>query len=123
MMINLKQIENDTRRIYEDSFELSLLQEQLEDMLTAIDKNNIEFDKGKISRTAFKANESRLKKDSVRIIKSIKSIINNNMILIGNIREEIQIQSGRRTQKKAEKKKKVKKIKKTAEKVVENGSD
>ena len=74
-MINLKQIENDTRRIYEDCFELSLLEEQLEDMLTALDKNNIEFERGKISRTAFKANESKLKKDSVRIIKIIKDLI------------------------------------------------
>jgi len=119
-MINLKQIENDTRRIYEDSFELSLLQEQLEDMLTAIDKNNIEFDRGKISRTAFKANESKLKKNSVRIIKTVKGLVKNNMILIGNIEEEIQIQSGRRTQKKIKKKKKDKKAKR--EEVVENGS-
>ncbi len=119
-MINLKQIENDTRRIYEDSFELSLLQEQLEDMLTAIDKNNIEFDRGKISRTAFKANEGKLKKNSVRIIKTVKSLVKNNMILIGNIEEEIQIQSGRRIQKKVKKKKTIKKVKK--EEVVENGS-
>ena len=65
-MINLRQIENDTRRIYEDCFELSLLEEQLEDMLTALDKNNIEFERGKISRTAFKANERKLKKNSVK---------------------------------------------------------
>jgi hypothetical protein len=111
-MINLKQIENDTRRIYEDCFELSLLEEQLEDMLTALDKNNIEFERGKISRTAFKANESKLKKDSVRIIKIIKDLIKSNMIIIGNIEEEIQIQSGSRTKKMI-----MKKIEKVAEKV------
>jgi ribosome-binding ATPase YchF (GTP1/OBG family) len=117
-MINLKQIENDTRRIYEDCFELSLLEEQLEDMLTALDKNNIEFERGKISRTAFKANESKLKKNSVKIIKTIKELINSNMILIGNIEEDIENQGGRRIKKKI-----MKKIKKVTEKVAKNGNN
>ena len=120
-MINIKQIEKDTRRIYEECFELSLLEEQLEDMLTALDKNNIEFERGKLSRTAFKANESKLKKSSVSVIKNIKEIINSSTILIGNIEEEVQSQGVKRTRKKS--KKLMNKIKKVTEKVAKNGSD
>ena len=103
-MLNIRQIENDTKKIYDNSFELSLLQEQLDDMLTEIDKNNIEFEKGKISRTAFKSNEAKLKRSSVRLIKSIKKIISDNIILIGNVEEEVQLQGNRREHKSPKKK-------------------
>lgn len=121
-MINLKQIENDTKRIYDESFELSLLQEQLEDMLTAIDKNNIEFEDGRISKTAFKTNENKLKKNSVKLIKNIKSLIETNLILLGGIEEEIKNQSGEKDKKKS-RKAIIKKIEKATERVVESGSN
>ena len=64
-MINLKKVEDCVKKVYEGSFELSLLQQELENMLNAIDRNNMEFKKGKISRNAFKSNESKLKKKSI----------------------------------------------------------
>jgi hypothetical protein len=98
-MIKLKQIEMDAKKFYEDSFELSLLQEQLEDMLTAIDKNNEEFESGKISKSAFKSNKGKLERSSVKIIKNIKSLINSNLALIKNISVEIEKQAGKKTKK------------------------
>lgn len=91
-MINLKQIETDTKRVYENSFELILMQEELENMLIAIDKNNIVFEDGKISKNAFRSNQKNLQKNSVRVIKNIKTIIEATLIIIKNITEEIEIQ-------------------------------
>jgi hypothetical protein len=91
-MINLKQIEIDTKRVYENSFELLLMQEELENMLIAIDKNNMAFEKGKISKNAFRNNEKKLQKNSVRVIKNIKNMIEASLIIIKNLIEEIEIQ-------------------------------
>ena len=123
IMINLRQIENDTRKIYENSFELSLLEEQLEDMLTAIDKNNMEFERGNISKTAFKSNETKLKKNSVKLIKSIKEIISNNLNLLKSIEDDVENQATERGQKRAKKRKMLKQISKRKKKVVDSGSD
>ena len=71
-MIKSEQLENSAKRNYERSFELSLLQEELEILLTAIDRNNTAFEKGKISRNAFQSNENKLKKKSVKIINKIR---------------------------------------------------
>jgi len=100
-MINLKKVEDCAKKIYEGSFELSLLQQELEYMLNAIDKNNIEFEKGKISRNAFKSNESRLKKKSIEIINNIKVLIKSNMDFLGIIKRDVENQRLVKSKKKA----------------------
>lgn len=92
-MISLKKVEDCSRKIYEGSFELSLLQQELENMLNAIDRNNMEFEKGKISRNAFKSNESKLKKNSIEIIKNIKVLIKSNLDLLKSIRNDVEKQT------------------------------
>jgi hypothetical protein len=91
-MINLKKVEDSSKKIYEGSFELSLLQQELENMLNAIDKNNMEFEKGKISRNAFKSNETKLKKNSIDIIKNIKILVKNNLDFLASIRKDVEKQ-------------------------------
>ena len=91
-MISLKKVEDCAKKIYEGSFELSLLQQELENMLNAIDRNNMEFEKGKISRNAFKSNESKLKKNSVDIIKNIKVLIKTNLDFLTSIRNDVEKQ-------------------------------
>ena len=92
-MINLKKVEDCAKKIYEGSFELSLLQLELDNMLNAIDKNNMEFEKGKISRNAFKSNEAKLKKNSVDIIKNIKILIKSNRDFLSSIRKDVEKQT------------------------------
>ena len=91
-MINLKKVEDCVKKVYEGSFELSLLQQELENMLNAIDRNNMEFKKGKISRNAFKSNESKLKKKSIDIINNIKSLIKSNTEYLATIKRDVERQ-------------------------------
>lgn len=91
-MIDLKRIDDMARKIFENSFEVSLLQDELESMLNAIYRNNVEFEKGKLSRNAFKANETKMKKRSVEIIKSTKGLIKSNMDLLVNIKSDVEKQ-------------------------------
>ena len=51
-MMDLKKVEDSAKRIYEDSFDLSLLQEDLESKLDEIYENNLEFERGKLSKTS-----------------------------------------------------------------------
>lgn len=107
-MINLKKIEENSRKIFENSFELSLLQEELENMLNALYRNGRELEKGKISKNAFKSNETKLKKNSVVIIKNIKDLIKTNMNLLASMKKEVE---GQDLKKKKSKPKKSKEIK------------
>lgn len=112
-MMDLKKVEDSAKRIYEDSFDLSLLQEDLESKLDEIYENNLEFERGKLSKTSFKENEKVLKKSSIRMIKNIKSIISSNLKLLDTIRNELKPTKPKRKleriKPKAKKKTKVKK--------------
>ena len=88
-MIDLKKIEESSKQVYEDSFDISLLQEDLESKLDEIYQNNIVFQKGKLSKNAFRVNELQLKRESLLIIKAIKEKLKSNNILISAIKEEI----------------------------------
>jgi hypothetical protein len=91
--INLEKIQQSTKRIYEMSSEISLLQEELEDMLTTINQNFMDFKRGKISREFFKANEKKLKTKSLRIIKRINTLVDDSSKHIDNIIKEVQKQA------------------------------
>jgi hypothetical protein len=98
-MISLKKVEDCAKKIYEGSFELSLLQQELENMLNAIDKNNVEFEKGKISKNAFKSNEAKLKKKSVDIINNIKILVKTNLDFLSSIRKDVEKQTAAKPKK------------------------
>ena len=99
-MIDLKKIEAGAKEIYEDSFDISLLQEDLENKLDEIYQNSVTFKSGKLSKNAFKVNESELKKDSLALMKAIKEKLKSNMALINSIREEIKGQGKKKAAKK-----------------------
>jgi allophanate hydrolase subunit 1 len=91
-MINFEKIRTFTRKIYESCSEIRVNQEELEDMITAIDKLNVEYKKGRISKDTFSANEKRLKKESQKIIKNINSLIISSIKTIELINKEISSQ-------------------------------
>ena len=91
-MINFEKIRTFTRKIYEDCSEIRINQEELEDMITAIDKLNTEYKKGKISKDTFSVDEKRLKKESHKIIKNINSLISSSVKTIELINKEISSQ-------------------------------
>ncbi|RLI97857.1 MAG: hypothetical protein DRP00_03265, partial [Candidatus Aenigmatarchaeota archaeon] len=77
--INLEQIQEASRRIFEISSEIHLLQDELENLLSLIDKNSLEYQKGKISREVFESNEKRLKKESALRIKKINQLVREGL--------------------------------------------
>jgi len=91
-MINFEKIRTFTRKMYEDCSEIRINQEELEDMITAIDKLNTEYKKGKISKDTFSVDEKRLKKESSKIIKNINSLISSSIKTIELINKEISSQ-------------------------------
>ena len=102
-MIDLKKIETSAKKIYEDSFEVSLVQEDLEKKLDEIYKNNLEMQRGRLSRAAFKANDATLKKDSLTLIKAIKELIKSNLVLCDGMRKEISGQEGKKAKRRSKK--------------------
>jgi len=91
-MINFEKIRTFTRKIYENCSEIRINQEELEDMITVIDKLNMEYKKGKISKDTLLADEKRLKKGSKNIIKNINSLVNSSIKVIESINKEISSQ-------------------------------
>jgi hypothetical protein len=92
-MIDLKKIEEMARNVFENSFEISILQDELDGMLNAIYRNSKEFERGSLSRNKFKANEKKLKTKSVSVIKEIKNLLKTNQDLLVNIKSEAEKQA------------------------------
>jgi len=90
--INLEQIQEASRRIFEISSEIHLLQDELENLLSLIDKNSLEYQKGKISREVFESNEKRLKKESALRIKKINQLVKEGLELLKKAEKEIKAQ-------------------------------
>ena len=91
-LINLEEIEKKTKKFYEICSDISISQKELDEMLVAIEKNSMEFEKGKISKDLFKYNEEKMKKDSAKIIKGINDFIVSGDSLINKINKEIETQ-------------------------------
>jgi hypothetical protein len=91
-MINLEKIRIFTRKIYENCSQIRITQEELDDMLTAIDRLNIEYNKGKISKDTFSVDDKKLKKESFNLIKNISNLINSSLKSIELINKEISSQ-------------------------------
>lgn len=88
-MISLEKIRSSARKIYENSSSIKVFQEELEDMLDAIDDINLEHNKGKISKEIFNSNEKKLKKESIKLIKRINKFVSVNLNLIKIMTDEI----------------------------------
>ena len=91
--INLERVQQSTKKIYEMSSEISFLQEELDDMLSVINRNFMDYKKGKISNDFFKSNERKLKEKSVRIINKINRLVGDSSKHIDKVVEEIKKQS------------------------------
>jgi hypothetical protein len=91
-IINLEEIQENTKKFYEICSDISILQRELDEMLVAIEKNSADFGKGKISKDLFKYNEDRMKKESAKMIKKINDSIEITTSLINKINKEIESQ-------------------------------
>jgi len=90
--IELNKIQDSTKKIFEACSEISLLQEELENLLSLIEKNSAEYQKGKISKEMFESNEKRLKKESALRIKKINKLVEDALKFLKIIEKEIKSQ-------------------------------
>jgi len=88
-IINLEEIQENTKKFYEICSDISMLQRELDEMLVAIEKNSADFGKGKISKDMFNYNEDRMKKESAKMIKKINDSVEITTSLINKINKEI----------------------------------
>ena len=90
--IELRKIQECATKIFELSSVISLLQEELENLLSLIDKNSLEYQKGRISKEMFESNEKRLKRESAYRIKKINKSIGEALGYLKEIEKEIKLQ-------------------------------
>ena len=90
--IKLDQIQLSTKKIYEMSSEISLLQEQLDDMLSVINQNFMDYKKGRISEVFFRSNERKLKTRSLKLMKTINRLIVSSVGHTDKIGKEVKNQ-------------------------------
>jgi len=114
MLINLEEMQKNTKKFYEICSDISILQRELDEMLVAIEKNSADFEKGKISKDLFSYNESRMKKESAKLIKKINGMIDEGVSLISKINKEVESQKIQ--EKKDKKKNRLEEIKKMKQK-------
>ena len=110
-IINLEGVQKNTKKFYEICSDISVLQRELDQMLIAIEKNSIDFERGKISKELFKYNDDRMKKESAKIIKKINTFADLGIVLVDKINKEV---ASQRTETKEKKeRRKIKEIKKS----------
>jgi hypothetical protein len=78
-VIDLKRIISIINKIYENTSNVKILQDELEELLAVIDKTNLEYNRGKISKEIFDRDQKKFKKESVRFIKSINKFVNSDL--------------------------------------------
>ena len=103
-------------KIYENSSEIKILQEKLDDMLSAIDKVNLDYNKGKIPKEVFENDDKKLRRQSVELIKGINKLVNDNLFFLKSITdnalklEKEKIKKESKVQRKTKKKRVTEKI-------------
>ena len=85
----MKKIINIVNKIYEDISNIKILQDELEELLSAIDKINIDYNRGKISKEIFDNDQKKFKRESVKIIKTINNLISSDLKNLSQIEEEL----------------------------------
>lgn len=88
-IINLKKIINIINKIYEDISNVKILQDELEDLLDAIDKINLEYNKGKISKEVFERDSKKFKTESLNVIKKINKLLDSDLNGLSLIENEV----------------------------------
>jgi hypothetical protein len=87
-MTEKEKILEHTTKIYENSSEIKILQEKLDDMLSAIDKVNLNYNKGKIPKEVFENDDKKLRRQSVELIKNINKLVDDNLNFLKAITNE-----------------------------------
>jgi hypothetical protein len=87
--INLEKLRVLSRKIYENCSETKLNQDELENMLTAIDKLGQKYEKGSISKDTFASNDKRLKIETLRMVKAINRNVESSLKVIELMNKEI----------------------------------
>ena len=91
-LINLEKLRNLNRKIYENCSEIMIGQEELENMLSAIDRVGVKYSGGRISKETFSSDSTKLKKESLKIIKKINRVVASSLRLVDSINKEISSQ-------------------------------
>lgn len=78
-VIDTEKIQRNAKKIHENSLDIKILQDELEDMLSDIDKNNIDYRKGKLSKEIFENDDKRFKAESVILIKKVNRLLDANL--------------------------------------------
>ena len=113
-LIKLEEVQRNTKKFYEVCSDISVLQKELDQMLTAIEKNSIDFGRGKISRDLFKYNDDKMKRESAAMIKKINKLVESGVSLVSKVNREVAKQ--KTEPKERRKRKKIKEIKKRLKK-------
>jgi DNA-binding transcriptional regulator GbsR (MarR family) len=112
-IIDLGEIQKNTKKFYEICSDIGILQRELDEMLVAIEKNSADFQKGRISKDLFKYNEDRMKKESAQMIKKINDSIEVTTSLMNKVNKEIESQKVVTEEKKKDRIGEIKKMKKS----------
>ena len=88
-VIDLKKLINLVNKVYEDITDIEIFQDELEDILGSIDKINLEYNRGKISKEIFDRDGKKFKKESVKIIQNINKLVCSDLICLNLIKKEI----------------------------------
>ena len=88
-VIDLKKIINFVNKVYEDISNIKIRQDELEELLGTIDKINLEYNRGKISKEIFDRDEKKFKKESVKLIKLINDILSSDLNCLSLIESEL----------------------------------
>ena len=105
-----EQIQSHTKKIYENVLDVKILQEELEDMLSSIDENNIEYENGKISKEIFEINNKRFREESVGIINKINGLLEANLGFIKSITKILTLRKKKKKVKQNNQKNKIRAI-------------
>ena len=108
-VIDLKKLINLVNKVYEDITDIEIFQDELEDILDSIDKINLEYNRGKISKEIFDRDGKKFKKESVKIIQSINKLVSSDLICLNLIKKEITPKKITKPKKTAKSPKKLKK--------------
>ena len=88
-VIDLKKILNIINKIYEDASNIKILQDEIEELLGAIDKINLEYNRGKISKEIFDRDEKKFKKESIKLIKIINKLVSSDLNSLNIINNDL----------------------------------
>jgi hypothetical protein len=109
-VIDLKKLINLVNTIYEDVTDIEISQNELEDILNSIDKINLEYNRGKISKEIFDRDGKKFKKESVKIIQDINKLVSSDLSCLNLIKKEITPKKITKSKKSAKSPKLTKKI-------------